>query len=253
MKKILVIIAGTLIALPFFASAASASLAAPDPCALTAADFNQIQAVQNDPTLSYADELKAELALRKQLLTATIACAVNDAQALQTTLAGLKIDPSFQNMDLQLSENLASTVNYYNLEAGKVPDAGIKGTETIAKDVLAWRESNYAPLAANVSNFILWSQNQALFTAADNRLAQVTALAQSVPFSGNTDLQSDLQAASASLKAAEDANASAKDALEHLTYPDPSLGYIQQSLAALSDTYQHFFDIASLVQTLLPH
>ncbi len=234
------------------ASADNTTTAA-DPCALDVASFNQIQEIQNNPALNYAEELNAELALRKQLLTATITCAVNDAQTLQTTLANLTVDPSFQNLQLQLSENLDSSINYYNLELGKVPDAGVKGTQAIANDVLTWRESNYAPLAANVSNFILWSQNQALFTAADSRLAQVTALAQSVPFSGNADLQTDLKAATASLKAAEAANASAKNALEHLTYPDPSLGYIQQSLASLSETYQHFFDIASLVQTLLPH
>jgi hypothetical protein len=230
-----------------------ASAAAADPCGLTVSNFNKIQAIQNDPTLSYSDELKAELSLRKQLLTTTIACAKDDAQTLQTTLSNLKIDSSFQNLRLQLSENLASTVNYYDLELSKVPDAGVRGTQTISKDVLAWRESNYAPLAENVSNFILWSQNQGLFSTADNRLTQVGKLAQSVPFSNNTDLQNDLQAATASLKAAEEANSLAKDALAHLTYPDPSLNYIQQSLAALSDTYQHFFDIASLVQTLLPH
>ncbi len=232
---------------------ANATTATPDPCALTPTDFNKIAAIQNDPTLSYTDEIRAELTLRKQLLKTTITCALNDAQALQATLAKLTVDPSFQNMQLQLSENLAGTIDYYNLELGKIPDAGVRGTQTVAKDILAWRESNYAPLAANVSNFILWSQNQSLFSAAANRLAQVSQLAQSVPFSGNADLQADLQAATASLKAAQDANAAAKSALAHLTYPDPSLGYIQQSLAALSDTYQHFFDIASLVQTLLPH
>jgi hypothetical protein len=232
---------------------ATADAATADSCALTPADFNKISTIQNDPSLSYTDELKAELALRKQLLTTIITCATNAAQTLQKTLSDLTIDPSFQNMQLQLSENLASTINYYNLELAKVPDAGVRGTQLIAKDVLDWRESNYTPLAANVSNFILWSQNQALFAAAGNRLAQVTELAQSVPFSDNADLKADLQAASTSLKTAQDANAAAKDTLAHLTYPDPSLGYIQQSLAALSDTYQHFFDIASLVQTLLPH
>ncbi|MDE2019202.1 MAG: hypothetical protein KGJ13_02525 [Patescibacteria group bacterium] len=222
-------------------------------CNLQSAAFNRIQAIQNDPTLGYAEELKAELAARRQLLTITINCALEDAQTLQSNLNNLQVDPGFLNLQTQLSENLDTSINFYNIQLSKVPTAGIAATQTIAKDVLAWRESNYAPLAATVSNFVLWIKNQPLFTAADNRLGEIKNLAQSVPFSDNTDLQTELQGAKSSLRAAEDANTLAKNSLAHPTYPDPSLGYIQQSLSSLSDTYQHFFNIASLVQTLLPH
>ena len=238
----------------FYASSAHAETTAPaSSCNLQSAKFNQIRTIQNDPTLSYAEELKAELAARRQLLAATINCAALDAQTLQTSLDDLKVDPEFQNLQTQLSENLDTSINFYDIQLSKVPTAGIAATQAIAKDVLAWRESNYAPLAATVSSFTLWTQNQPLFAAADKRLDQIKSLAQSVPFSDNAELKTDLQEASASLQAAETNNALAQNALKHPTYPDPSLGYIQQSLSALSDAYQHFFDIASLVQTLLPH
>jgi len=253
MKKLLVLFSFSLLAGGYFLAALPAHAATADPCALQVSDFNKIQQVKNDATLSYADELKAELTLRRELLTNTILCAKADAQTLKDNLSGLTIDPAFQNLQLQMAENLDTTINFYGLQLDKVPTAGINATQAIAKDVLAWRESNYAPLAESVSDFILWSQNQSLFSAADNRLQQIDALAKSVPFSDNTELQNDLQAASASLKNAEDANDAAKNSLVHLTYPDPTLNYIQTSLSALSDTYQHFFDIASLVQTLLPH
>lgn len=224
-----------------------------DSCAPSTAAFNEIQAIQNDPTLSYLDEIKSELAARRSLLSQTIVCAKSETESLKANLNDAVIDPSFQVTRSQLSDKLDSSAAYYDIELAKVNTAGIGGTKAIAKEILAWRAGTYAPLAANVSNFILWSENQTLFSVADDRLAQIGNLAASVPFSENSQLQSDFQAATVSLQTAESKNSEAKLALAQSVSSDQSLALIQQSLDALSSTYQHFFDISTLVATLLPH
>jgi hypothetical protein len=221
---------------------------APDPSAIAA----EIQTIQNNPTLSSLDEIKTELAVRRSFLSNTILCAQTDVQSLQTELASTTVDTSLANIEAGLSGQLNDASNYYNLQLTKVNGAGISGTEAIAKDILNWRTSNYAPLAQNVSNFILWSQNQAIFATAHNRLNQVGSIVTALPFSENTELQTDFQEATVSLENAEQLNAQAKAAFAQSLQPDQSLALIQQSLAALGVTYQHFFDISNLVQTLLP-
>jgi len=221
-------------------------------CGLTATDFEAISKIQNDPTLGYLDEVKAELVARKSLLSKTILCAKASATEQKTALENAPVTDNFQNLKTQWLGKLDDATAYYDLELDKTNNAGINGTQTIARDVLAWRENNYATLAANISNFVLWSQNQNLFTTADARLAQVQNLLSSPLFAENGDLQSDLQQAAVSLKTAEDQNTAAKNALGQSLPPDQSASLIQQSLSSLSETYQHFFDISTLVQSLLP-
>jgi hypothetical protein len=222
-------------------------------CGVTADDLAAIKNIQNDASLSYSAELQQELVARRNLLKKTIDCAEADAMQDQENLDNTPVDQSFQELENQLSDRLSDAISYYDLQSQKVDDVGISGTESIARDVLDWRENNYAPLSENILNFITWSDNQVLFTKAVGRLAQVDNLVNSPLFSENSDLQNDYEQAAVSLKAAQDQNNQAKIALSQSLPPDQSLLLIKQSLGSLSAAYQHFFDISGLVQSLLPH
>jgi hypothetical protein len=222
-------------------------------CTPDSASFAKIEAIQNDPALGYLDEIKAELAVRKQLLTETIICAENEAKVLKTNLMAIAPSQDLTATQSELSGQLDEATSYYGIELQKADTAGLSGTEAIARDVLSWREGNYAPLAESVSNFILWSDNQAVFETAQNRLEQVQSLVGSVPFSENAELQGDFQEAVVSLQSAEDENTEAGQAFAQSAPPDQTLALIQGSLNDLATTYQHFFDISNLAQTLLPH
>jgi hypothetical protein len=221
-------------------------------CGITSSDLSIIQTIQNDPTLDYSSELQQELAARRQLLTKIILCAKTDALQQQTDLMSATVDPSFQTLKNQWLSKLSDAITYYDLQLGKVNNAGVSGTEAIAKEVLLWRGSNYVPLAENVSDFIIWSKNQTFFTTAESRLAQIKNLVSSPLFSENLDVQNDFGEAAASLTTAESENLSAKNAFAESLSPEESLNFIGQSLVALSSTYQHFFDVGNLIQSLLP-
>src|SRR5271154_6364152 len=91
-----------------------------DDCTLNQADFAKIVAIQNDPTLGYLDEVKQELAVRKELVSETITCAQGDVTALQTSLnAATTTDSASANLQSQLSGKLDDATNFYNLELSK--------------------------------------------------------------------------------------------------------------------------------------
>ena len=221
-------------------------------CGITSSDLAVIQTIQNDPTLDYSSELQQELAARKQLLTKIILCAKTDAFKQEMDLANTVVDPSFQTLKNQWLSKLSDAVTYYDLQLGKVNNAGVSGTESIAKEVLLWRGSDFVSLAENVSDFIIWSNNQVFFTSAESRLAQIKNLVSSPLFSENLDVQNDFGEAATSLTTAESENLSAKNAFAESLSPEESLNFISQSLVALSSTYQHFFDVGGLIQSLLP-
>ncbi|HVO28769.1 MAG TPA: hypothetical protein VMT81_02180 [Candidatus Paceibacterota bacterium] len=260
MKKIATIfLAGSVFASAFAGSAAHAQTAPPaqasggDDCTPSAADFAALQAIQTNPDLTPAQELGQELALRKQLLGETLACAISDAQALQQSLNGTAMTGAAATVQSQVSDKLDDAVNFYNTESGKLADAGISGTEAVARDVLAWRAANYAPLEGEANNLILWSENQPLFETAQNRLTQTGRVVDLIETaSQNNELQASYSAAQASLEQAGNGNAAAFAALQQFQAPNQSLTLIRQSLQTLAGTYQKFSDLNGLIQTLLP-
>ena len=223
-------------------------------CTLPTGGFAAIQAIQNDPTLTPAQELSQELALRKQLLGATLACATQEAKNLQMTLNAVATTDRGTTMQSQLSGKLDDALNFYGIESAKLDGSGINGTQSIAKEMVAWREANFVPLEGDINNFILWSENQGLFTTAENRLTQTKRILSFIeniaPTNGNLD--ADLQAAQSSLNDAEDENAAAATAIAQIQPPDETLALIQQSLQSLADSYQKFSTLNKLIQVLLP-
>ncbi len=224
----------------------TAEAATPSPCTITSADLDAI-------TAAAANGLLPELAARQALLVKTITCAKSDAQALQANLNALQVPADAVAIQSQLSGRLDDAVNYYNIELGKVGGVGIAGTKAIASEVLAWRSANYDPLVEQVNNFTLWNQNQELFTTGTARLRSIEGVVAFIEqAASNADLEKDLGNAQSLMQTASNENAAAETAFIQSAPPGQTLALIQQSLQSLSAAYQKFFDIATIVQTLLP-
>ncbi len=222
-------------------------------CGVTTSDIAKIKAIQNDPTLSYSEEIKQELAVRKTLVGATITCAAQEVLTFQASLASTSVESAAQPLKSQLLGNLSGASNFYNLELAKLNVVGIAGSEAIAQEVLAWREGTFMPLSENVNNFILWAQNQNLFNTAETRMVSTQrAVSFLESASPNAALQTAFDGAQSSLGPAASENSAAKTALDQNLSPDQSLSLIKQSLDSLSAAYQDFFTVSTLISKILP-
>lgn len=216
-------------------------------CGITEDDLQAIDAAA-------AKSFSAELTARRALLIRVIDCAETNVQALQTSLSNITpANTNAASLQSQLSGKLSDALNYYNLELSKVGTAGVAGTKQIANEVLSWRTGNYDPLAAEIADFVLWSQNQAIFTTAQNRLTQigniVSFVEQAAP---NTQLQQDYTQAQALITNAQRSNLDALNALTQFAPADQVLSSITASLQSLSDAYKQFGNISTIIQSLLP-
>ena len=222
-------------------------------CTISVADVARIATIQNDPTLSYSEEIQQELIARKQLVSETIACAQQDVQTLQATVSSTPVTANSQALQSQFLGKLNDATNYYNIELTKLNASGIAGTQAIAKEILDWRKSSFVPLVAQANNFILWSKDQALFDTAQTRMDQtsraVTFLESASP---NSDLQNAFNASLASFNSAQSDNAAAEASLSQFSLADQSLSLIKQSLDSLAATYQGFSKISDLIKKILP-
>lgn len=244
---------GTPIAHAATAAASAVHVSAADGCGITQTDIAQIVTIQNDPTLSYTDEIKQELALRKLLVGETIDCAQQEVQTLQASLASTSAPSSAQQLQSQLVGDLNQATGFYNNELAKLNLVGIAGTKEIAQEVLTWRAGTFLPLSENVNNFILWAQNQNLFSTAQVRMTQtqraVSFIEGATP---NPTLQAALASAQSSFNDAQNENAEAQTALSESLSPDQTLGFIKQSLSSLSDTYKGFSNVSTIIGGILP-
>ncbi len=248
-SSILLAVAGVVFVSGFF----RAPVAHAAECGITTTDIAKISAIQNDPTLSYADEIKQELALRKQLVGKTISCAQQEVQTFRANLASTTVPGDAQPLQSQLLGRLGEAAGFYDSESAKLNVVGIAGSEAIAREMLAWRQGTFLPLSENVNNFILWAQNQDLFDTAQARMTQTErAVSFLESASPNADLQAAFDGAQASFNDAENENAAAKAALMQNLSPDQSLALIKQSLGSLSDAYQGFFTVSTLISKILP-
>ncbi len=215
-------------------------------CTILPADIDAVTAAQSEG-------ITAELAARKALLTKTIRCAEADAQSLADQINALPAVPNADAIKNQLLGKLNDAENFYEIELGKVADAGISGTQAIARELLAWRASNYAPLVAQIANFTLWASNQALLKTANDRLSQMRNIVAFLEEAGTqADLENLLGSASGLVQSADEKNDAARIALVQLLPPDQSLDLIKQSLSSLADAYAKFSDMSAIIQKLLP-
>ena len=235
-----------LAAAAFFVIPRAIPVRAADACTITADDLGAIQKASKSGLI-------AELATRRILLIRTINCAKADAVALQKQLNNLPASLEAKTLQFRLSEKLDDAMTFYDLESRKAGSAGLAGTQAIAREVLEWRAANYEPIVAQVENFTLWMNNQSLFKVANDRMGGIINLVGFIQQAGqNNELQGELGAAQSLMETANKENLDAKNSLFQSAPAGTSAEKIQQSLSTLSDVYQKFFDIATLIGKILP-
>ncbi|GEM_PF-1546112 len=213
-------------------------------CGVSEEKFNALRSVQSDPSLSYLDELTSELRIRKELLSETVGCAIQEALSLQSTLKTTSVnDQEIKSAQTQLEDRLADALNYYGLQKAKIPDLGIQGSKDFAASLQAWREGTYAPIAKEASNVIIWAGNQGLIATAENRMNQMGHTMELLNLVGNTDLTTLWNDAQESFKTTLDINQKARDALRVIGDAKQTLDLIKSSLDALALTYQKLFEL----------
>lgn len=221
-------------------------------CALNPDKFDELKSIEEGVWLNPLDEIKAELGVRKELLSETVDCAIKEATELQSSLNSADIsNADLKNFKSQLLDQTESDINYYEVQKSKIADLGLQGSKDFAKSLSGWRDGNYETAAKLASNLIIWAGNQNLIEAAQNRIDQLSQVMSLLKIADNDEIQGPWENAQTNFKNARDYNQLAADNLKNFGSPDESLADIKSSLEALSSTYQNFFDLISAIKTAL--
>ncbi len=213
--------------------------------------LKELAGIQESNNPDYLAALMAELRVRKNLLRSILDCSIAEAEGLRAPLAALKPNsPDIELLRNRFYERIGETKDYYQMQQSRINDLGIQGTKDMAKGVKEWRLNQYASLADGATQLIIWMKNQELFQAAQKRFEDIKQTVRFFNLVDNTEMRELLAKAAESLDKAQSANEAAKEALNRFAASENSLGLIKDSLEALSETYQIFFDLSKVIN---PH
>ena len=201
---------------------------------------------------NYSEEgLAKELSARKDLLSGSIDCAKLDVDSLKESLSK---SPEDVSSDLRngLLNSLEEASKYYNQKQSTLDALGIQGLKDTAKSIYNWRENNFSVLAKRIKNYLVWEENQDIFTKTEDRLKQINSLVSSLKMIEDPSLQNALSKASGNLLNARDENNKAKSSLERNLNSDEVLSLMKKSLEYLSNTYGNFLEISDYIGRIIP-
>lgn len=203
-------------------------------------------------TGGYSDEsIKRELAARKELLRDSISCAALDVSSLKEPLLQTPANTS-NNLRENLLSSLDEAAKYYEQKKSILNELGIQGVKDTAKEIYAWRENNFSVLAKRVKNYLVWQENQLMFTKTEERLRQINNLISSLKMIEDSALQDISRKATNNLLNAKEENTKTKINLERNLNSDEVLSSMKKSLEHLSGVYGNFLEISDRISEIIP-
>jgi len=197
-----------------------------------------------------------ELNLRRETLTKVINCAADEAEKFRTSLETISLptdDLEIKSIHRQLVNRMEEALDYYAIAAANAKKStNIEENKKIAKAVLEWRNTEYAPVAEKTLNFILWFKNKDLISIAERRLSQTEQDIKYLNLQNNQDISRLIDNSRWNIGYAIASNRRARETFIGTKPPEDFPYLLKSSLESLALSYQHFFEIGAIVKKIIP-
>jgi hypothetical protein len=117
-----------------------------------------------------------ELALRIEAMKKVIALSINEAQDLQLKLLAVDRE-DIDNWRKRMITELNRTLKFYaekQRELENLEDVNLETLKNFAEIFKKWREENYLPLASQIRDFLLITEEQKSITIAEKRAQKIS-------------------------------------------------------------------------------
>ncbi len=216
-------------------------------------DFAHLDKIKNNPSADYLANVRAELAVRKEILRKIVACGAREVELLKEKVTTTTLeDKTHEGLKNKFLTQLDESTKYYETSGSRIDTLGLRGSQELARSLREWRTHTYDSLAEEALNFLIWEKNQNIFKTARNRFAEIGKAIESLKIADTEDIHKLFEEAKGDLEAAEVLNRSVKQSLESFDSSQETFLLTKQSLEALSKTYQKFFDLSQTVQKVVP-
>ena len=222
---------------------------AEEACDLSA-EAKELVSIQADTSLDEIQYLNAEIAARRNLLSAAIACDERDIAARVEALGSLPDKIKSREAYRKILEGLAETARFYSDQKGPIASLGLRDLRSSSRAIAERRKTEYIPLLTLTDNFIFWANNQQFLERASERLGQVSRVAFSLKLVNQDEVNMMFERARSNF---DTAFAESDKAIRELDRgrAGVALAHTKASLQALSETYQVFFDLQETLKRIV--
>lgn len=234
------------------AGAGSAHAATAAECS-TGAQVRKLSALQKNPPADEMEAIRAELAVRKDILKTAVRCTKRDIEATAEGVRALSVP---QEGDKQLQERIAGLVSDVlrdrSLDEARVNDLGLRATKDAAKALKDLRSRTYEPLKERAESFALWIKSYALIATAEIRLRDITGTLESLGIADAEEIAPQLRDAQKNLDDAREFRDAVRPLFEQSADIEELSLALKAEFDALSASYENFFAISGEVKKVVP-
>lgn len=210
--------------------------------------LGELELVQADTKTEALQKIKNELAVRKELLTLIIDCAIDEAGVLKTKLGAVKIsDKEVAGVHKKTLDEVDLAIKYYESQAIGIENLGIQGSKQLAKKILDWRATNYSELVGRVVNIITWDNAEDFYATAEQRFSDVEKNVSGIK-KESEEVEKVLGEAKMSLDGAKVLLAAAKKGIVEYDSNAKTIESIKKALEEMALIYKNFFELGQVIK-----
>lgn len=207
-------------------------------------DLKELGLLSDKASLDHLQKIKTELGIRKKILLGIIDCALDEIQLLKAKLEGVAVeDQAIAWLKASLLLETDQTIDFYKNQARTIPDLGISGSKSLAKQLFERRSTNYSDWTTRVVSLISWTNSQEIIRLTEKRLGEIKKTLVNLAVN-DPGLARSLAAAEDNLKRAKEADGLARRAILASGQANRQLSMIKDALEAVAEVYKNFFEIS---------
>ena len=217
-------------------------------------DLNKLSEIEKDSANLSKDKLNEDLQIRRDILTKSLNCEIDNINVLKSDLANLKpTSDKLARLKSQYLKNLNDIISFYNSKKSQVNKLKIAGTKQLSEEILKKKQDDFNIQTQLVIDFVLWAKNQDVLSSLSNNIQDVNRYLKIWSLFDKDVISSNFKSSQSDLNMAQEISSEIEDSFSSSTISVSQVNDLTKSfLQSIYNTYQDLINLQSNIKKILP-
>jgi len=217
-------------------------------------DLNKLSEIEKDSANLSKDKLNEDLQIRRDILTKSLNCEIDNINVLKSDLANLKpTSDKLARLKSQYLKNLNDIISFYNSKKSQVNKLKIAGTKQLSEEILKKKQDDFNIQTQLIIDFVLWAKNQDVLSSLSNNIQDVNRYLKIWSLFDRDVISSNFKSSQSDLNMAQEISSEIEDSFSSSTISVSQVNDLTKSfLQSIYNTYQDLINLQSNIKKILP-
>ena len=217
-------------------------------------DLNKLSEIEKDSANLSKDKLNEDLQIRRDILTKSLNCEIDNINVLKSDLANLKpTSDKLARLKSQYLKNLNDIISFYNSKKSQVNKLKIAGTKQLSEEILKKKQDDFNIQTQLIIDFVLWAKNQDILSSLSNNIQDVNRYLKIWSLFDKDVINSNFKSSQSDLNMAQEISSEIEDSFSSSTISVSQVNDLTKSfLQSIYNTYQDLINLQSNIKKILP-